>query len=105
VGRIDGRLGASVIRAACVILLAGCTSATATIANEANDIQSASARARAHLTSATQELDAIDDSAASVHMSVAYVSDDESPIWSTAKFLSVAVVAGCVAAVVYKLKK
>jgi hypothetical protein len=92
-------------RAAAAILLAGCTSATATIANEANDVRGAAVRARAHLNAAQGELDEIEQSAAEVHSSVAYVSDDESPVWGAVKFISVAVVAGCVAAVVYRLKK
>lgn len=92
-------------RAAAAILLAGCTSATATIANEANDVRGAAVRARAHLEAAQGELNEIEQSAAQVHSSVADVSDKESPIWGAAKFISVAVVAGCAAAVVYRIKK
>ena len=92
-------------RVAAAIFLAGCTSATATIANEANDVRGAAVRARAHLEAAQGELNEIEQSAAQVHSSVAYVSDDESPVWGAVKFISVAVVAGCVAAVVYRLKK
>lgn len=92
-------------RVAAAIFLAGCTSATATIANEANDVRGAAVRARAHLEAAQGELNEIEQSAAQVHSSVAYVSDDESPVWGAVKFISVAVVAGCVAAVVYRLKR
>jgi hypothetical protein len=92
-------------RAAAAIFLAGCTSATATIAHEANDVRAASMRARAHLNAAQGELDEIEQSAAEVHSSIAYVSDEESPVWGAVKFLSVAVVAGCIAAVVYRIKK
>ena len=91
--------------AAVAIFLTGCTSATATIAHEANDVRAASMRARALLEQADAELVEIEQSAAQVHSSVAYVSDDESPVWGAVKFISVAVVAGCVAAVVYRLKK
>jgi hypothetical protein len=92
-------------RAAAAILLAGCTSATATIAHEANDVRAASMRARALLEQADAELVEIEQSAAEVHSSIAYVSDEESPVWGAVKFLSVAVVAGCIAAVVYRIKK
>jgi heterodisulfide reductase subunit A-like polyferredoxin len=92
-------------RAAAAIFLAGCASATATIANEANDVRGAAVRARAHLNAAQGELDEIEQSAAEVHSSIAYVSDEESPVWGAVKFLSVAVVAGCIAAVVYRIKK
>ena len=92
-------------RAAAAIFLTGCTSATATIAHEANDVRAASMRARALLEQADAELVEIEQSAAQVHSSVADVADKESPIWGAAKFISVAVVAGCAAAVVYRLKK
>lgn len=92
-------------RAAAAIFLAGCASATASIANEANDVRGAAVRARAHLNAAQGELDEIEQSAAKVHGHVAYVSDDQSPVWGAVRFLSVAVVAGCCAAVVYRLKK
>ena len=98
-------MGRGVKRVAAAIFLAGCTSATATIANEANDVRGAAVRARAHLEAAQGELNEIEQSAAQVHSSVAYVSDDESPVWGAVKFISVAVVAGCVAAVVYRLKR
>jgi hypothetical protein len=92
-------------RLAAAIFLAGCASATATIANEANDVRGAAVRARQHLNAAQGELDEIEQSAAEVHSSIAYVSDEESPVWGAVKFLSVAVVAGCIAAVVYRIKK
>ena len=92
-------------RAAAAIFLAGCASATATIAHEANDVRAASMRARALLEQADAELVEIEQSAAEVHSSIAYVSDEESPVWGAVKFLSVAVVAGCIAAVVYRIKK
>lgn len=92
-------------RAAAAIFLAGCASATASIANEANDVRGAAVRARQHLNAAQLELDEIEDSAAKVHGHVAYVSDDQSPVLGAVRFLSVAVVAGCLAAVVYRLKK
>lgn len=92
-------------RAAAAILLAGCTSATATIADEANGVRGSAERARTLLREADAELVAIEGNAATIHQQVAYVSDDESPVWGAVKFISVAVVAGCVAAVVYRLKK
>lgn len=98
-------MGGAVKRLAAILVLTGCASATATIANEANDVRGAAVRARAHLEAAQGELNEIEQSAAQVHSSVAYVSDDESPVWGAVKFISVAVVAGCVAAVVYRLKK
>lgn len=87
------------------IILTGCTSATATIAAEANDVRSAAASARRHLDQARADLDEIESSAAQVHGSLAYVSDDESPVWRTMLALSVAVGVCAVAAVVYKFKR
>ncbi len=87
------------------LVLASCASATATIAHEANDVRGAAVRARQHLDAATAELAEIEDSAAAVHQNLAYVSDDESPVWGAAKFISVAVIAGCAVAVVYRFKK
>ena len=98
-------MGRGMKHAAAAILLAGCTSATATIADEANGVRGSADRARTLLRQADAELVAIEGNAATIHQQVAYVSDDESPVWGAVKFLSVAVVAGCVAAVVYRLKK
>ena len=92
-------------RAAAAIFLAGCTSATATIADEANGVRGSADRARTLLRQADAELVAIEGNAATIHQQVAYVSDDESPVWGAAKFISVAVVAGCAAAVVYRIKR
>ncbi len=92
-------------RLAVILLLSGCTSATATIAAEANDVRSAAASARRHLDEARADLDEIESSAAQVHSSLAYVSDDESPVWRTMLALSVAVGVCAVAAVVYKFKR
>lgn len=92
-------------KAAAAIFLAGCTSATATIADEANGVRGSAERARTLLREADAELVAIEGNAATIHQQIAFVSDDESPVWGAVKFLSVAVVAGCVAAVVYRLKK
>lgn len=93
------------LRAAVILTLSGCTSATATIAAEANDVRAAAANARQHLAAASAELDEIEASAAQVHGSLAYVSDDESPVWATMKAVSLAVGLAAVAAVVYKFKR
>lgn len=98
-------MGGGVKRVAAAIFLAGCTSATATIANEANDVRGAAVRARAHLEAAQGELNEIEQSAAAVHQSVAYVSDEQSPVWVTMQFISAAVGLAAVAAIVYRLKK
>jgi hypothetical protein len=92
-------------RLAAVLLLTGCASATATIAAEANDVRSSAASARRHLDAARADLDEIEASAAQVHSSLTYVSDDESPVWRTMLALSVAVGVCAVAAVVYKFKR
>jgi len=92
-------------RIAAVLLLTGCASATATIAAEANDVRASAVRARGHLEAAQLELAEIEQSAAAVHQSVAYVSDAESPVWVTMQFISAAVGLAAVAAIVYKLKK
>lgn len=92
-------------RAVPLILLAGCATATGTISRETNDVRSAASRAREHLVQAQAELDEIDASAATVHDSIAYVDDKESPVWGAVRFISVAVGAVAVAAIVYRFKK
>ena len=88
-----------------ILLLAGCATATGTISRETNDVRAAAIRARDHLVHAQRELDEIDASAASVHASVAYVNDRESPVWDAMRFISVAVGLAAVAAIVYRVKK
>ena len=88
-----------------VMLLAGCTSHTAQIAASANDVRAATAAARAHIEEADRELEKVEIAAAQVHQQIGFVSDDENPLYSTLKFLSVATVALVAGAVVYKFKR
>lgn len=88
------------IRYVTVFLLNGCTSATAVIAQEANSVRSRAASALRHLDAASSDLVAIEQSAATVHESVAYVSDD-TPLLDVLPWLSAAVIAVAVFGVVY----
>ncbi len=91
------------IRYLSVFLLTGCTSATAVIAQEANSVRSRAASALRHLDAASSDLSAIEQSAANVHQSVAYVSDD-TPLLDVLPWLSAAAIALAVFGVVYYFK-
>jgi hypothetical protein len=94
------------LKYALVILagLAGCTNHTAAIAHSAIDARQAVGAAIVHMDAAREELDGLQASIEAVQEHVAYVSDDENPIYSTLKYVSVAgVVLGAVA-LVYTIK-
>lgn len=88
-----------------LLALAGCTSHTAQIAASANDVRASAISAREHIAAADRELERIEAAAAQVHQQLADVSDDENPIFSTLKFMSVATVAVAVGVVAYKFKR
>ena len=93
------------MRILAAILVAGCTSHTAQIASSTNDVRASAAAARQHIQAADRELQKVEEAAAQVHQQIGFVSDDENPIYSTLKFLSVATVVLVAGAVVYKLKR
>lgn len=87
-----------------VIAVAGCTNHTAAIAHSAIDARQAVGAAIVHMDAAREQLDGLQASIEAVQEHVAYVSDDENPIYSTLKYVSVAgVVLGAVA-LVYTIK-
>lgn len=86
------------------LALAGCTNHTAAIAHSAIDARQAVGAAIIHMDAAREELDGLQASIEAVQEHVAYVSDDENPIYGTLKYVSVAgVVLGAVA-LVYTIK-
>jgi hypothetical protein len=70
--------------------LAGCTNHTAAIAHSAIDARQAVGAAIVHMDAAREELDGLQTSIEAVQAHVAYVSDDENPIYATLKYVSVA---------------
>ncbi len=84
-----------------VLLLTGCASQTALISHAATSSAASAAVARAHLVAASAELDSIEAQANAVHQAIPFVSDDQSPIYSTLQYVSVAVVAAVIGALIY----
>jgi hypothetical protein len=87
-----------VIRVALVafVLLSGCASHTAQIAQSASSVRGSVVAARQYLEAATDELDAIQAEAEAVSINVGHVSDDENPFVATLRYgsyIAVAVVA------------
>ncbi len=93
------------MKAAAVILpLTGCASATAIIAQEANTVRGRAGSAKRHLDAAQADLDAIEVAAAEVHQQVAFVSDDQHPVYQTLQYLSIAVIAAAVFGAIYYIR-
>ena len=84
-----------------LILSSGCASSTAAISQAATSSAASAAVARAHLVAASAELDSIEAQANAVHQAIPFVSDDQSPIHSTLQYVSVAVVAAVIGALIY----
>jgi uncharacterized protein YceK len=84
-----------------LILSSGCASQTALISHAATSSAASAAVARAHLVAASAELDSIEAQANAVHQAIPFVSDDQSPIYSTLQYVSVAVVAAVIGALIY----
>jgi hypothetical protein len=80
------KLAAAII----ALLLAGCTNHTAAIAHSAIDARQAVGAAIIHMDAAREQLDGLQTSIEAVQAHVAYVSDDENPIYATLKYVSVA---------------
>jgi hypothetical protein len=83
------------------LLLTGCASQTAMISQAATSSAASAAVARAHLVAASAELDSIEAQANAVHQAIPFVSDDQSPIHSTLQYVSIAVVAAVIGALIY----
>lgn len=84
--------------------LAGCTNHTAAIAHSAIDARQAVGAAIIHMDAAREQLDGLQASIEAVQEHVAYVSDDENPIYSTLRYVSVAGAILGVFATVYTIK-
>ena len=94
------RLAATIL----MLALAGCTNHTAAIAHSAIDARQAVGSAIIHMDAAREELDGLQASIEAVQEHVAFVSDDENPIYSTLRYVSVAgAILGAVA-MVYTIK-
>lgn len=79
------------MRFAAILLLTGCASHTAQIAQSASHVRGSVATARGHLVAATAELDAIEAEAEAVSINVGHVSDDENPFVASMKYGAVIV--------------
>lgn len=86
------------------LALAGCTNHTAAIAHSAIDARQAVGAAIVHMDAAREQLDGLQASIEAVQEHVAFVSDDENPIYSTLRYVSVAGAILGVFATVYTIK-
>jgi len=84
-----------------VLLLTGCASSTAMISQSANTSREAAAQARAYLVKANDELAQIEALSAQISAQIPYVSDDVPAIYSTLQYVSIAVVAAVIGALIY----
>lgn len=91
------------IRLAVILALAGCTSATARIAEEANVVRARAASARKHLEVAQADIEAIDAAAAQVHAQLPGTEDRDSQLLSTIQYVSIGGAVFVVGAVAYTL--
>jgi uncharacterized protein YceK len=84
-----------------LVLTSGCASQTAMISQAATSSAASAALARAYLVRASAELDSIEAQANAVHQAIPFVSDDQPAIYSTLQYVSVAVVAAVIGALIY----
>ena len=84
-----------------VLLLTGCASSTAAISQSANTSREAATSARSYLVKANAELERIEALAAEISARIPYVSDDVPAIYSTMQYVSIAVVAAVIGALIY----
>jgi hypothetical protein len=84
-----------------LVLTTGCASQTAAISQAATSSAASAALARSYLVRASAELDSIEAQANAVHQAIPFVSDDQSPIHSTLQYVSIAVVAAVIGALIY----
>ena len=86
------------------LALAGCTNHTASIANSAIDARQAVGAAIVHMDAARRDLDTLQASVDEVSMHVAFVSDDQNPIYATLQYVSVAAIVIGGAAALYTIR-
>lgn len=79
-------MGGGVKRIAAILLLTGCASHTAQIAQSASYVRGSVQVARDHIDAARVELDAIQREAEAVSVNVGHVSDDENPLVVAMKY-------------------
>ena len=84
-----------------LVLMSGCASSTAAISQSANTSREAATQARSYLAKANAELERIESLAAEISARIPYVSDDVPAIYSTMQYVSVAVVAAVIGALIY----
>ena len=84
-----------------ILILGGCASQTAAISQSANTSREAATQAREYLAKANAELERIESLAAEISARIPYVSDDVPAIFSTLQYVSVAVVAAVIGALIY----
>lgn len=84
-----------------LVLTSGCASSTAAISQSANTSREAATSARSHLAKANAELERIESLAAEISARIPYVSDDVPAIYSTMQYVSIAVVAAVIGALIY----
>ena len=84
-----------------LILSSGCASQTAAISQAASSTRDAVLAAQVHLADANTELSRIALMAQQINESIPYVSDDTPAIFSTLQYVSVAVVAAVIGALIY----
>jgi hypothetical protein len=84
-----------------VLLLTGCASQTAAISQAASSTRDAVLAAQVHLADANTELSRIAVHMQQINESIPYVSDDVPAILSTMQYVSIAVVAAVIGALIY----
>ena len=84
-----------------LILSSGCASSTAAISQSANTSREAASQAREYLAKANVELERIQALSAEISGLIPYVSDDVPAIYSTMQYVSIAVVAAVIGALIY----
>jgi len=82
-------------------LLTGCASQTAMISQAASSTRDAVLAAQVHLAEANKELQQIALNCQRINESIPYVSDDIPAIYSTMQYVSIAVVAAVIGALIY----
>lgn len=87
-----------------IVLACGCTNHTAAIAHSAIDARQALGSAIVHVDAARRDLDTLQASVDEVSMHVAFVSDDENPIYATLQYVSVAAIVIGGAAALYTFR-
>jgi len=96
------KLAAAIL--ALALALAGCTNHPASIAHSAIDARQALGSAIIHVDAARRDLDTLQASVDEVSMHVAFVSDEENPIYATLQYVSVAAIVIGGAAALYTIR-